>query len=67
MMDAIPPPALPGSGSRVECYPDTPLSLVPPSSPCIIRLLSEYNDTRHPCQVEDSSCEDSSRITRMKA
>ncbi len=38
MVVAIPPPALSGSGSRVECFGGTPLSLAKPGSPCIANL-----------------------------
>jgi hypothetical protein len=39
-MSAIPPPALSGSGSRVEDY-CPPLSLAPPGSPCGSFILNK--------------------------
>ncbi len=51
MVVAIPPPALSGSGSRVECFGGTPLSLAQPGSPCIANLYPEYNETWKACQA----------------
>jgi hypothetical protein len=40
VIGAIPPPALSGSGSRVECFINIPLSLGLPGSPCVSYFLS---------------------------
>ena len=40
MIGAIPPPALSGSGSRVECFLNIPLSLELPGSPCVFLSIT---------------------------